>query len=319
MNKLVRAITVLLFVSASANAQQDIALTHFMYNKMAVNPGATGMEDGLCGNLIYRNQWDKVNGAPNSAIFNAEMNLSRYISGGAGINITHDAIAFNRQNNILLNYSHHLIIGDGVLGIGLGLGIVTFGLNPTWVPPSTLNDPSLPAGSSALSIDANFGAYYRARNWYAGLSSTHLPAPKLSQGNIIGTGNVTYNAARHYYFSGGYTFRAIGDGEIDAQALIQTDLIKLSAQVNARYIYKGFVYGGLGFRNSDALSVLLGYKVIDKGNPDGSRIFGWAGYSYDLTIGKISNISRGTHELAVKACYLFPPPQIQKSKHPRWL
>ena len=59
-------------ISGNATAQQDRAMTHFMYEKMSVNPGATGINfiDGFCGTSIYRNQWDKVNGAPNSAVLN---------------------------------------------------------------------------------------------------------------------------------------------------------------------------------------------------------------------------------------------------------
>ena len=99
----------LLFLSFSAFSQQDKLITHFMYDKMSINPGATGMsitnDAGICGTSIYRNQWDKVNGAPNSAVLNVEANLSRFFPGGVGISFYHDAIGFARQNNVLLNYS----------------------------------------------------------------------------------------------------------------------------------------------------------------------------------------------------------------------
>jgi hypothetical protein len=36
--------------------QQDKLLTHFFYDKMSLNPGSTGMDDGICGTMIYRNQ-----------------------------------------------------------------------------------------------------------------------------------------------------------------------------------------------------------------------------------------------------------------------
>jgi hypothetical protein len=52
------------------HAQQDKLLTHFIYDKMTINPGKTGIDmyNSICGTSIYRNQWDKVNGAPNSAV-----------------------------------------------------------------------------------------------------------------------------------------------------------------------------------------------------------------------------------------------------------
>lgn len=63
--------------------QQDKLLTHFMYDKMTLNPGKTGIDlfNGICGTSLYRNQWDKVNGAPNSAVLNIEANLDKYFPG----------------------------------------------------------------------------------------------------------------------------------------------------------------------------------------------------------------------------------------------
>jgi type IX secretion system PorP/SprF family membrane protein len=263
-----------------------------------------------------------VNGAPNSLLINGEANLPSLlrlspVNAGVGINVVHDAIGFNRQTNVMLNYSQHFDIGNGKLGVGVGLGLFSFGLNPVWVPPNTLNDASLPAGSSAMTFDANFGAFYKSTDWYAGISSTHLTAPVLEQKSILGTGTVEYNGARHYYFMGGYTLRDIGPGNIDFQMLGQTDAVKTSINLNARYIYENFLYGGLAFRNSDAVSVLLGWKALERGNNNGFQNL-WVGYSYDLTIGKIASISNGTHEIAVKYCFI-PKMKVTKHKHPRWL
>ena len=76
-----------------------------MYDKMSINPGKTGidMNNSICATSIYRNQWDKVDGAPNSAILNIEGNMNRFFPGGLGLNFYHDAIGFNRQNNLMLN------------------------------------------------------------------------------------------------------------------------------------------------------------------------------------------------------------------------
>lgn len=323
MNKTLRILSAFVLCSFGASAQQDIALTHFIYNKFAINPGATGIEEGLCGNLIYRNQWDKVNGAPNSVVFNAEANMESFgkWTGGFGLNFTHDAIGFQRQNNVMLNYSHHIQLGNGQLGIGLGVGMVNFGMNPTWVGPQTQIDPTFPGSSSAITFDLNFGLYYRAQNWYAGLSSSHLQASALNLTTQLpstsGTGTVPYDLARHYYAMGGYTFRALGPGDLDVQGTLQTDLRKYSANVNARYIFKSFLYGGVGFRNSDAVSVLLGWRAFNITTPK-NRMFMWVGYSYDITIGRLSKISNGTHEIALKFCYI-PVIPITKAHHPKWL
>lgn len=324
MKKKIVLVASVLSISSLAFAQQDIALTHFSYNKMGFNPGATGIDEGLCFSTVMRNQWDKVNGAPNSVTFNGEMNLPSFDinhNAGVGLNLTHDAIGFNRQTNVSLAYSHHFEIGPGKLGVGVSLGMVNFGLSPTWVPPQTLNDNVLPIASSVAGFDANFGLFYKAPDWYAGLSATHIPGSALGIKTGIPGGPVqatTYDMAQHFFAMGGYTFRGIGNnGEVDVQGLMQTELTHYSFNINARYIWKNFLYGGVAFRTIESISPMLGVKFVDGKNQRGTWT-GWAGYSYDASIGTISKISNGTHEIALKFCYI-PIIPITKSKHPRWL
>jgi len=302
-----------LLLSTTISAQQDKLLTHFMYDKMSLNPGATGIDDGICATSLYRNQWDKVNGAPNSAILNIEANMNRFFPGGIGISFYHDAIGFAKQNNALLNYSYPIEIGNaGILGLGVGVGIMNYGMNPDWVPPTTLNDPTLPTSFAATNLDLNFGAYFKGNDFYAGFSSTHLSETLLKQSvNVSGaTLTQSYQTARHYYLMGGYKMRNIAGGDIDANLLVRTDLVKVSADINARYIYQDKYYGGLTFRTSDMVALMLGYMPMKDLT---------IGYSYDLTLNKLASISMGSHELLVKYCFYLPLPKIQKSKHPRWL
>ncbi|HIP32361.1 MAG TPA: type IX secretion system membrane protein PorP/SprF [Crocinitomicaceae bacterium] len=301
-------VVLLIVLATNSFAQQDKLITHFMYDKMSLNPGETGIDEGICGVMMYRNQWDKVNGAPNSVLLNVEANMNRFFPGGIGISFYHDQIGFNRQNNVLLNYSYPLRInGVGTLGIGVGVGLMNFSMSPEWVPPTTLNDGTLPTAYSANNLDLNFGVYLKgAADYYVGLSSTHL-----SQSRFAGGLNVTtYDSKRHYYLMGGKTFRSIGPGDIETNLLLRTDLVKMSADINARYLWKDIAYGGLTYRTSDAIAIMLGYKPINNLT---------IGYSYDITINKLSSVSRGTHEIMVKYCYFLPPVPIQKSKHPRWL
>jgi type IX secretion system PorP/SprF family membrane protein len=303
-------------------AQQDKLLTHFIYDKMTINPGKTGIDmyNSICGTSIYRNQWDKVNGAPNSAVLNIEANLTKFFPGGVGIAFYHDAIGFARQNNVLLNYSYPIQIGRaGVLGVGVGVGIMNYGLNPDWIPPTANPDASLPAGFAATSLDANFGLYFNGKDFYAGISSTHLSASLLEQNVTVNNVSFaqSYQTARHYYIMGGKQFKKVGGpkGTIDAQLLLRTDLVKFSGDLNVRYLHSlnggKQVYGGITARSSDALAIMAGYTPIPKLT---------VGYSYDMTLlNKLSSISRGSHELVVKYCYYLPPPPKQNARHPRWL
>jgi type IX secretion system PorP/SprF family membrane protein len=272
-----------------------------------------GMLNSICATTLYRNQWDKVNGAPNSAILNIEADLSRFFPGGIGLSFYHDAIGFARQNNVILNYSYPIPIGNGTLGLGIGVGIINYGMDPLWVPPTSNPDNSLPTGFAATNLDVNFGAYYEGKGFYAGISSTHLTESLLKQ--TVNNFDQTYQTARHYYLMGGKKFHDILGGTIDAQVLMRTDMVKFSADINARYIYdfgnSKVGYGGMTIRTTDAIAFMFGYTPMENLT---------VGYSYDLTLfNKLSSISRGSHELLVRYCYNIPEPPKQNARHPRWL
>ena len=111
---------------------------------------------------------------------------------------------------------------------------------------------------------------------------------------------------------GGKRFRSLigQDGDLDAQVLMRTDLVKFSADINVRYIWRDIAYGGLTYRTSDAVAIMVGWVPVRNLT---------IGYSYDITINKLASISRGSHEMMLKYCYFLPPPPVTKSKHPRWL
>jgi len=306
----------LLIVSFSTMSQQDKLITHFIYDKMSINPGKTGLglDNTICATSIYRNQWDKVNGAPNSAVLNIEANLSRILPGGIGLSFYHDAIGFAKQNNLALNYSYPIEIGGvGTLGVGVGVGLINYGLQPDWVPPTSLQDPDLPEEFAATNLDVNFGAYFNGKDFYAGLSSTHLTESLLKQQSANGF-EQSYQTARHYYLMGGKKFANMFGGTIDAQVLMRTDLVKFSADFNARYIYdfgnSKIGYGGLTVRTSDAVAMMFGYTPMENLT---------VGYSYDITVNKLASVSRGSHEIFFKYCYKLPEPPKQSARHPRWL
>jgi type IX secretion system PorP/SprF family membrane protein len=284
--------------------QQEKLLTHFIHDKMTINPGSTGMNDGISGTLIYRNQWDKINGAPNSVLFNVDANMNRFLPGGLGMSFYHDAIGQMKQNNLLINYSYPLEIeGLGTLGIGAGLGMVNVGFDPTWIPPSTYNDKLLPTATGATNLDINFGLFFRGRkNYYFGVSMTHLSAAELK--------NINYNNARNLFVIAGKRFDLDQQGvkRLDLQMLMRSEFVKFSTELNARFFYNS-LYAGATYRMSDGLGVMVGYE---------SGRFG-VGYSYDLTLNKLRSISQGSHEVFLKYIYIMPEPPVQKSKHPRWL
>jgi len=311
MKRKLRLLSLVCFTALpSIYAQQDPALTHSMYTKMNVNPAATGYGNGICGSLIYRNQWDKVNGAPNTVFFNADANLDRYVKNlGVGIGVIHDAIGFNRQNNANLNVSWKFRFPNrNFIAIGVGAGLVNVGMNPVWVTPQNPVDNILPVGFSATSFDLNGGIFYRSKKSYIGVSSTHLSETVLASST---SALMTYNTKRHYYFMAGHREELIpNEFDIDLNTLLRTDGNRFSIDLSARLFIKNRFYGGVGYRTSDAVLVLVGMEIMPNLT---------VGYAYDISTNRLANISWGTHEIMLRYCRPIPIPPPTIHRNPRHL
>jgi type IX secretion system PorP/SprF family membrane protein len=300
-------LVVMLFLCASAYGQQEKLLTHFMYDRMSFNPGSTGTDVGYSATMLYRNQWDRFVGAPNSYILNLEGNFNNIGLGGMGLSIYHDAIGFLRQNNFVFNYSHPFQIRElWMLNIGLGVGLVNFSNNSAdWIPPTTLDDPMLQKIGSSTNLDLNLGLFWKSfKGYYFGISSTHLNQSELNK--------PSFTNKRHYFFTGGNRFTNVfGPGrDIESQLLMRSDLIKVSGDINLRYFHENLFYSGLAFRPFESVGFLVGLYPFKNAT---------VGYSYDLNIFGLNSVSNGSHELLFRYKYVIPEPPLEKTKHPRWL
>jgi len=73
----------LLGVGLSAFGQQDPLFTQYMFNKLVVNPAYAGSHEQLAIDLVNRNQWAGIDGAPNTFSFGAHLaTLNRKIGLG---------------------------------------------------------------------------------------------------------------------------------------------------------------------------------------------------------------------------------------------
>jgi type IX secretion system PorP/SprF family membrane protein len=294
-------------VSVVLFGQQDPLITNFMFNKLNYNPAATGIDDGISTTLIYRNQWDKVVGAPNTTLLNIDANLNKVFFGSYGLTFMNDAIGNFRQNNLLFNFSAPFQIGEvGMLNVGLGLGYVNLSLDPNWITPSgNLSDPTLPKGGSGSNIYANFGLTWKSfKGYYAGISSSYLNTPEIR--------NINLHFVRHYFFLAGYKFKNLvgPNKDVEFSMLSRTDLIKVSADLNFKYYHENLFYAGVTYRTFESVALLAGFYPIKNLT---------LGYSYDLTINGLSPVSNGTHEIVARYRYVIPDPPLERTKHPRWL
>lgn len=306
-----------LSIVSIAVAQQDKQYTHYMFDRLSFNPATSGFK-GYCGTIIYRNQWDRVQDAPNSTLLNLQANIPK-ISSGVGLSFTNDAIGFQRNNLVQASYARHFPTSYGILSAGASIGIINVGFSPIWVPPTNAFDANLPGTTAGTTFDANLGLYWHATGdypYYVGLSMTHVPGLSINA--------VSYSVARHYYIMAGYDFdlgTQIGSANtflLKPSVLVKADGATTIFDINLMAEYylntAAYLWAGVSYRMSDGIPLMLGYAFAPGNLPNKN----WMkiGYSFDIMTNPLNTYGKGTHELMLNYCIFPPPPVVPKHGNP---
>ncbi len=302
--------TALLFIGIVGYGQQDPQFTHFMFDRLSINPGVAGIGNQICATAIYRQQWSGFDGAPQTFLFNAHGPVNA-LHGGLGLTVFNDQLGFENNTLARLAYSYHTTLGGpGTLGIGVSGGMVSKSISGTWIAPDGTNgatDVVIPqGGTSQATYDLGFGVYYKTPDLYVGLSTTHITETDLKDVNV--------DMARHYYVIGGYNYRINGDFTLKPGVFVKSDAASTQIDLNVSVLYNNMVWLGVTYRMADAIAPMLGYQH------DFGQSMLKIGYSYDVTTSQLKNYSSGSHEIMVNYCFtLEKPDRIQKYKNVRFL
>jgi type IX secretion system PorP/SprF family membrane protein len=293
MNKRGFSILLLFLLTRLASGQQDPVLSMYMFNNMAFNPGYCGTQGIVNATATTRQQWTGFKGAPTTMLFNINTPFSLFgLNSGAGLQFESDAYGFSKDFSISLSYSYLMMLGEGILGIGANGGIINKAITPEWEIPSgsthtpASGDPLIPDGNESVIIpDASIGFFYKAQNYYAGLSVTHVTQPKIKY-----TETNTF-ISREYYFTAGYTFQLPNPSlDITPSVFVVNDGAATQYILNGIVRYNKKAWGGVSYREGDALTAIIGFELYN-----GLKI----GYSYDFPLSEIRKGTSGSHEFFV--------------------
>ena len=86
MKKLLSLALFIISASTATFGQQDPQFSQNMFNRLHANPAYAGSSDGICGTLLYRNQWTGFDGAPKTGLFSIDAPVN-FLHGGLGLTI----------------------------------------------------------------------------------------------------------------------------------------------------------------------------------------------------------------------------------------
>ncbi|MCL4484040.1 MAG: type IX secretion system membrane protein PorP/SprF [Bacteroidetes bacterium] len=312
--KFVKLLWILLNICTfAANAQQDPQISQHMFNHLMTNPGFAGNSGLINLMLLNRQQWVGFPGAPATTVFQADAPLKLIgEADGLGFTVVKDEIGYEKNVSFGLSYSFRFQLGQGQLGCGASFGMMNKNLRPGWSGSQggeliDGSDPSLPKQEvNGVLTDVGVGFFYRQKKYYLAISSLHLNQPSFAFEE-----NGHYSLKRHYYLSGGYNIELNDDRfAFQPSFFIKSDGTTSQLDLDLLLKYNKRFWGGIGYRNKDAVMLFLGFEM-----QNGLKI----GYSYDLNTSILSNYNSGSHELFISYAVLLNKNRSQKNKSVRFL
>lgn len=267
-----------------------------MFNSFYYNPAFAGTEGVTKLTGLYRSQWLGYSptygdgGAPVTQILSGHTPV-KMLKGGVGAYIVNDNLGPINNLQAQLAYAYHINMKNGAkVSLGISGGVYAQTMNFDLYRYIDAGDPLLSGKTgkdTQVRPDFTGGVLYRKDKYYVGVGMSHLTQPSfdfgMSQSNQM---------QRHMYVTGGYNYDLNFDVRLQFVTLIKTDLNKTSFDVGGIAYFKDVMWGGLSFRQSDALIMILGYSLLkDKSLK--------IGYSLDYIIKDQQAKQPTSHELMV--------------------
>ncbi|MBI1305808.1 MAG: type IX secretion system membrane protein PorP/SprF [Bacteroidetes bacterium] len=316
----------LIWITNRSEAQQDPYFSHYGFIPSFQNPAFTGgdQEDGRIS-LVHHRQWRNYNDEtwlqpetgvpiagsvglikevdPVTSLFNITQPL--YIKGkcppvgGIGFSMLSDKLGFMKRVSALVQLSLDVSLSrrlNSKLTFGLNAGLTNVGLEPKYFRYKDPFDPRIPIRFQASTkSDFGFGFLYHQckvrsnlEDFYLGISGSHLNQPDF---NITSQGFVL---VPHFFVNQGITVK-MNQSKLLHTVQFRYGVIAQFEVTEIVQLRSGFSLG-TGFRvwkNSDALITMAGFKLGQT----------YIGYSYDVTLSKISTVSSGTHEILLSRTF----------------
>lgn len=308
MKQLYKLFVILFLAQGTEAFAQDPEFTQFYANPLYLNPAFAGSHTCPRVNLNYRNQWPGISGdyVTYSASYDQYV---RDLKGGLGFFVTNDQAGQGTLKSSTVNavYSWIKPITRKVsFSFGFQASYLTKVLDWSKLTFGDMIDPKRgfvdqtaeQAGPNAShNFDVSSGILVYSKKFYAGVAAHHLTEPNES---FLGDES---KLPRKYTAHAGLMIPVSGR---ESETFVSPNILYRKQQdfqqMNlGMYFMRGSIVAGLWYRNQDSFILLLGlqkdiYKI---------------GYSYDVTVSKLSNKTAGSHELSFALNFKCKKPPIK--------
>ncbi len=267
---------------------------------MYFNPAYTGDENYMNASLMMRQQWVGFETAPTTQILNADMFIER--GGGFGLSVINDKLGYEKSINVRLMYAYHKYFrNESKLSVGAGIGFINRSIdgNKLIYEDKTIVDPNGEYNvRNAIVPTIDAGIKYSSKKLSLGVSMTHI--------NTTNSNSTLLNVPQHLYLYGHYALKLNDRIQVIPSFLVKSSIFITNYEINTNLVFSEKFYGGLTYRNKEAIIILLGLNITKNIK---------VRYSYDFNYGPVyKSHSTGSHEIMLSGFILK---NTRKYKSPR--
>ncbi|MGL4597356.1 MAG: PorP/SprF family type IX secretion system membrane protein [Bacteroidia bacterium] len=287
---------------------QDPQFTQFYANPLYLNPAMAGGKICPRINMNYRKQWPGITGTYSTVGFSYDQFVHQ-VKGGVGLMVVHDRAGEATLNTtgvgavyapivrLTKNAQISFAIQAGYWQKSVDWSKLNFGDQIDSQRGFIYSTAEQQVVDKVGNFDLSTGTMLTLKNVYIGAAVHHLFEPNES---LLGG---TSKLPRKYTIHGGGVIplsksRYESDTYISPNVLYQQqgDFRQLNLGM---YFKKEAIMGGVWYRGNDSFILLVGVEQKQ------FRV----GYSYDLTISKLTNATAGSHELSLGYTLTCKPPK----------
>ena len=130
-----------------------------MYNMNVINPAYAGSSEGLGVGILYRSQWEGLDGAPETSTINIHTPIGNNV--GLGMSIISDQIGPVKETNAYIDFSYTLNLAkENRLAFGLKAGVTSHDIGLVDLTLIDLNDPFFANDISEMTPNIGAGMYF---------------------------------------------------------------------------------------------------------------------------------------------------------------
>jgi len=295
-------IILIFLMSLQINAQQDPQYSQYMYNMNVINPAYAGSKENLSFGLLYRTQWEALDGAPKTGTFFGHAPVGKNV--GLGLSVISDEIGPVKETNVYADFSYKVALG-GVhkLALGLKAGGTFHDIGLVGLDLIDANDPFFSENINTTTPNIGAGVFYYTDNYYLAVSVPNL----LDSVHLDANGNNIGSETAHYFVTGGYVFQVSKNTKLKPSLLVKSAFdAPTSFDVNVNALFHEKFEIGVSYRLEDSFSGLVNFAISPS-----LRI----GYAYDNVSSEIKAYAPASHEFMILFDLNFPK---KVSRSPRY-